>query len=203
VVAATPFTAGIVGSVPFADESLSVVVVGYRPEWPADFDGLAVQIRAALGAQAATIDHVGSTSVPGLAAKDCIDVQVGVPSIDEDRLVTLFDRIGFRCRPEPWNRAEVTGGREYRKLVFAAPVGARTANVHVREHGGANARFTLLFRDYLRSDSGSRQTWGAFKQRLAESVPNLLEYGQIKAPATEILMTAAERWAAETDWRIS
>ncbi|GIF02395.1 GrpB family protein [Paractinoplanes rishiriensis] len=188
---------------PFADESLSVVVVGYRPEWPAAFEALAAHIRAALSDQAATIDHVGSTSIPGLAAKDCIDVQVGVPSIDEDRLVTLFGRIGFRLRPEPWNRAEVTGGREYRKLVFAAPAGARTANVHVREHGGANARFALLFRDYLRADSGSRQAWGAFKQRLADSVPNLLDYGQIKAPATEILMAAAERWAAETGWRIS
>ena len=188
---------------PFADESVSVAVVGYRLEWPAAFEALAAQIRAALGDEAAAIDHVGSTSVPGLAAKDCIDVQVRVPSIDEERLVALFSGIGFRCRPEPWNRAEVTGGREYRKLVFAPPVGARIANVHVREHGGGNSRFALLFRDYLRSDCDARQAWGAFKQRLAVSVPNLLDYGQIKSPATEILMAAAERWAAEAGWRIS
>ncbi|WP_326695456.1 hypothetical protein [Streptomyces sp. NBC_01766] len=43
--------------------------------------------------------------------------------------------------------------------------------------------------------------WGAFKQRLAVSVPDLLENGQIKAPATEVLMAGAERWAAETGWR--
>jgi GrpB-like predicted nucleotidyltransferase (UPF0157 family) len=190
-------------TVPFADESLLVAVVSYRSEWPAAFAALAAQIQAALGGHVAVIDHVGSTSVPGLAAKDCIDVQVRVPSIDEDRLMALFGRIGFRCRPEPWNRAEVTGGREYRKLVFAPPVGARTANVHVREDGGGNARFALLFRDYLRSDSGAQQAWGAFKRRLAVSVPNLLDYGQIKSPATEILMAAAERWAAETGWRIS
>lgn len=187
---------------PFADESVSVAVVSYRPDWPAAFETLAAQIRAVLGGHAAVIDHVGSTSVPGLAAKDCIDVQVRVPSIDEERLVALFCGIGFRCRPEPWNRAEVTGGREYRKLVFAPPVGARIANVHVRERDGGNARFALLFRDFLRSDSDVRQAWGAFKQRLAVSVPNLLDYGQVKSPATEVLMASAERWAAEVGWRI-
>ncbi|WP_406315016.1 GrpB family protein [Streptosporangium sp. NBC_01639] len=66
--------------------------------------------------------------------------------------------------------------------------------------GGPNARFALLFRDYLRTDEASRRAWGAFKQRLARSVPDLLQYGQIKAPATAVLMTAAERWAAEIGW---
>jgi dephospho-CoA kinase len=188
--------------VPFADESMSVAVVSYRPVWPVDFEVLAAELRDALGGQAVAVDHVGSTSVPGLAAKDCIDVQVRVRSIDEQRLVALFGGIGFRCRPEPWNRAEAVGGREFPKLVFAPPVGARTANVHVRQRGGDNARFALLFRDYLRSDGDARRAWGAFKQRLAVSVPSLLDYGQIKAPATEILMAAAERWAAETGWRV-
>lgn len=73
-------------------------------------------------------------------------------------------------------------------------------NIHLRPDTGANARFTLLFRDYLRADETTRRAWGAFKQRLALSVPDLLDYGQIKAPATEILMAAAERWAAETGW---
>jgi GrpB-like predicted nucleotidyltransferase (UPF0157 family) len=187
---------------PFADESVSVAVVGYRPGWPADFEVLAAEIRGVLGGQAVAIDHVGSTSVPGLAAKDCIDVQVQVPLIDEERLVALFGGAGFRCRPESWNRAEVTNGQEFLKLVFAPPAGARTANVHVRQSSAGNARFALLFRDYLRSDGNARRAWGAFKQRLALSVPNLLDYGQIKAPATEILMAAAERWAAEAGWRM-
>ena len=186
---------------PFADESLTVTVVDYRPDWPAEFETLAAQLRRAVGGQAVAIDHVGSTSVPGLAAKDCIDAQVCVPAIDLERLVASFAQIGFRCRPEPWNRTEITGGREFHKLVFAPPPGSRTANVHVRESGGANARFALLFRDYLRADDDARRAWGAFKQRLAASVPNLLDYGQIKAPATEILMAAAERWAVATGWR--
>jgi GrpB-like predicted nucleotidyltransferase (UPF0157 family) len=135
--------------------------------------------------QARAIDHVGSTAVPGLAAKGCVDIQVLVDAIDEDEQIRLLAAIGFRCRPEPWNRAEISGGLECLKLVFAPPVGARRCNIHLREVDGPNVRFALLFRDYLRADETVRQIWGAFKKRLALSVPDLLDYGQIKAPAPD------------------
>lgn len=185
---------------PFPDERSQVAVVEYQPQWPAEFKPLARVLRDALGDLALGVDHVGSTSVPGLAAKDCIDVQVRMRSIDEARDAQLLAAVGFRCRPEPWNRIEVSGGQQCHKLVFAPPIGARSCNVHLRENAGPNARFALLFRDYLRADVVARRAWGAFKQRLALSVPNLSDYGQIKAPATEVLMAAAERWATETGW---
>ena len=87
----------------------------------------------------------GSTSVRGLAAKDCIDVQVRVAALDEAWTVSRMGSIGFRCRPEPWNRVEVSGGVASRKLVFAPPPGHRLCNVHVREQGGRGGRFALLF----------------------------------------------------------
>jgi GrpB-like predicted nucleotidyltransferase (UPF0157 family) len=185
---------------PFPDERRQVAVVEYRPHWPEEFELLAGQLRHALGDLARGVDHVGSTSVPGLPAKDCIDLQVRMESVDEARDVPLLAAIGFRCRPEPWNHVEVSGGRECRKLVFAPPAGARPCNVHLRQADGPNTRFALLFRDYLRADEAARRAWGAFKKRLASSVPDLLEYGRIKAPATEVLMGAAERWAAATGW---
>lgn len=188
------------GAVPFPDEQRPVSVVEHRPGWSAEFGRLAAELRDALGDTVIGIDHVGSTSVPGLPAKDCIDVQVRVATIEEPRMVALLATIGFRCRPEPWNRSEVSGGRAYRKLVFAPPVGARRSNVHIREHLAGNARYALLFRDFLRADDDARRAWGAFKQRLAVSVPDLMDYGQIKAPATDILMAAAELWAAQTGW---
>jgi dephospho-CoA kinase len=175
-------------------------VVDYRPAWPHEFDRIARTLGDLLGETAVAIDHVGSTSVPGLAAKDCIDVQVRVRTLDDEALAGLFEEGGFRCRPEPWNRAEVTGGREFRKLVFAPPTGARPVNIHIREAAGANARFALLFRAFLSAEDDSRRAWATFKRRLAVSVPDLLDYGQIKAPATEILMAAAERWATATGW---
>jgi dephospho-CoA kinase len=189
---------------PFPDELTNgVVVVPSRAEWASDFGVLAGLLGAALGPVAVAIDHVGSTAVPGLPAKDCIDVQIRVDAVDASQIVPLFAGIGFRCRPESWNRLEVSSGQECRKLVFAPPVGARSCNVQVRQREEPNARYALLFRDFLRADEHSRRTWGAFKQRLAQSVPELAAYGQIKAPATEILMTAAERWAVDTAWSSS
>lgn len=126
------------------------------------------------------IEHIGSTSVPGLAAKDCIDVMVLVPSVADSGLAAALESAGYRCYPESWNRVEVTYGREYANLTFAPPIGARACNVHVRERNPA-ARYALLFRDYLRSDDRARVGWGAFKKRLAQSVDDLYDYGQLPA----------------------
>ncbi len=178
-------------------------MVDYRPEWPGEFERLSEQLHGQLGDLPVAIDNVGSTSVPGLPTKDCIDVQVRARSIDETRDAALFAAIGFRCRPEPWNHVEVSGGIRCRKLVFAPPIGARPCNVHLWEGAGPNARYALLFRDYLRADEPARRAWGAFKQRLAVSAPDLSDYGQIKASATDVLMAAAERWAAATGWTVS
>ncbi|MEU9460762.1 GrpB family protein [Streptomyces sp. NPDC048312] len=183
---------------PFADEVAPVAVLEHQPRWPVDFERPAGELYNALGSEAHAFDHVGSTSVPGLAAKDCVDIQVRVAAVQEARQVGLLAAIGFCCRPEPWNRAEVSAGPECRKLVFAPPVGARRCNVHLRREGDPNCRYALLFRDYLRADEAARRQWGAFKRRLAHSVPDLLDNGQIKAPAAEILMIAAERWAEAT-----
>ncbi len=172
----------------------------YRSSWPAAFEALAARLRAALGEAALAVDHVGSTAVPGLAAKDCIDAQVRVAAMDEARIVPPLAALGFRLRPEPWNRIETSLGETSPKLVFAPAPGERAANVHIRLACGVGARFALLFRDYLAADAAARDAWSAFKRRLAQSAPDLLDYGQIKAPATEVLMIAAERWAREVGW---
>jgi len=188
---------------PFPDEvGRGVTVVDYQRDWPAEFTHLADRLRAAVGDRAVVIDHVGSTSVPGLAAKDCIDAQIRVDTLSPD-LVELLENAGFRCRPEPWNRVEISSGQRCDKLVFAPPIGERATNVHVRLTTGPNTRYALLFRDYLRADAKARASWGAFKQRLSQSVHALADYGQIKAPATEILMLSAEHWAADTNWTLS
>lgn len=174
---------------PFADEIAA-----------AEFEQLGGSLAALLGPVALRIDHVGSTSVPGLAAKDCLDVQVSVADVTEPSIDALMTSAGYRRRPEPWNNVERSFGIALPKLVYAPPVGARTVNVHVRLVGGAGARYTLLFRDHLRADDTARDAWGAFKSRLALSVPDIYDYGQIKAPATEILMRAAVRWADDTGW---
>ncbi|MGH3783446.1 MAG: GrpB family protein [Pseudonocardiaceae bacterium] len=188
---------------PFSDElSRRLTVLPYDPGWPRDFITLTSRIEAALGTVAVRIDHIGSTSVPGLVATDCIDLQVRVDNLDEEVIVQLLEQIGFRVRPEPWNRVEVTSGKDWPKLVFAPPVGERASNVHVREVTSDAGRRNLLFRDFLRADDAARNTWGDFKQRLASVVPDIYEYGQVKAAPTEILMIAAENWACRTGWTL-
>ena len=109
---------------PFPDElARGLAVVAYDRRWPGDFAVLARRIQDALGPVGIRVSHVGSTSVPGLAAKDCIDVQVEVGALEENLITGCFGRIGFRLRPEPCNRAEPAPGGPCPKLVFAPPQG--------------------------------------------------------------------------------
>ena len=186
---------------PFPDElARGLAVVAYDRRWPGDFAVLARRIQAALGPAAVRVSHVGSTSVPGLAAKDCIDVQVEARALDEDLITGCFGTIGFRLRPEPWNRAEPIRRGRCPKLVFAPPEGERASNIHVVEAASEAARRKLLFRDFLRANEVARDAWSDFKRRLAAMAGDIYEYGQAKAGPTEILLIAAEGWACQAQW---
>jgi GrpB-like predicted nucleotidyltransferase (UPF0157 family) len=189
--------------VPFDDEPFTHRVEVSPPQegW-ADEAAAYVDLLREAFPTATAVDHIGSTSVPGLPAKDCLDLMVQVADLDEDAVEAAMAARGFRVRPEPWNRDEVTDGVSHRKLVLAALAGSRSVNIHVREAGGRNVRYALLFRDYLRADRVARDAWGAFKIRLAETVTDIHDYGQIKAAAQPLLMQRAEQWAAERNWDI-
>jgi GrpB-like predicted nucleotidyltransferase (UPF0157 family) len=186
--------------VPFPDElARGLAVVAYDRRWPGDFAVLARRIQGALGPAAIRVSDVGSTSVPGLAAKDCIDVQVEVQALNEELMTDCLGKTGFRLRPEPWNHVEATPGGPCPKLVFAPPEGDRASNTYV-EAASEAARRKLLFRDFLRAHDTARDAWSDFKQRLAAMATDIYQYGQAKAGPTEILMIAAESWACQTQW---
>jgi dephospho-CoA kinase len=187
--------------VPFPDElAHGLAVVAYDRRWPGDFAALARRIQGALGPAAVRVSHAGSTSVPGLAAKDCIDVQVEVQALNEELIAGCLGKIGFRMRPEPWNHVEATPGGPCPKLVFAPPEGERASNIHVLQAASEAARRKLLFRDFLRAHDTARDAWSGFKQHLAAMTTDIYQYGQAKAGPTEILMMAAESWARHTQW---
>jgi len=187
--------------VPFPDElARGLAVVAYDHRWPGDFAVLARAIHGALGPEAVRVNHVGSTSVPGLAAKDCIDVQVEVRDLAEELIAVRFGAIGFRQRPEPWNHVEATPRGPCPKLVFAPAEGERASNIHVLQAASEAARHKLLFRDFLRGHDMARDAWSDFKQRLAAMTTDIYQYGQAKAGPTQILMIAAESWARQTRW---
>lgn len=187
---------------PFPDEMRPVRVVGYQKRWTDEFATLVQRLRQLDLAQRGAIEYIGSTSVPGLAAKDVIDIQIRVHPIDDQRITTAFERIGYRRRPEPWNNLEATRTGDIPKLVFAPPAYTRPCNVHVRTDGTTGAGDALLFRDCLRHNTQLRRSWGQLKIALAQSLENgdLLAYGQVKQPAWTILMHAADTWAREVNW---
>jgi GrpB-like predicted nucleotidyltransferase (UPF0157 family) len=188
--------------VPFADEAGSVEAVAYRSDWPGEFEVLAARLRRLHLAERGAIEHVGSTSVPGLLAKDVIDIQVRVPVLSSHHIIDRFVGAGYRHRREEWNTVELTRTGRVPKLVFAPALGARGSNIHVRADGTCGARDALLFRDFLRADARARDAWADFKRAITEAIPqlDLLAYGQVKQPAWSVLMLAADAWAQAQEW---
>lgn len=190
---------------PFPDEDVPVTLVDYREEWEHEYVVIATTIRALGLSEHGAVEHVGSTAIPGMTAKDVIDVQVRLPFLDEEAVTGRFREIGFRRRPEEWNNLERTRDGVIPKLVFAPRQGARPQNVHVRVDGTAGARDTLLFRDYLRASAEAVRAWSDFKRSIVRgSNPlNLASYGQAKQPAWLELMNRADEWAATSSWHES
>jgi dephospho-CoA kinase len=189
---------------------MAVLITPPREAWRTDFRALAEELGTAPDLDAVAIDHIGSTAVPGLRAKDVIDAQIIVRSLaPTEHILAALAAIGFVQRPGDWNlRDHIPSGwvgdeREWDKLVVGPIQGHRPSNVHVRAAGSANERYALLFRDYLRADQAARRAWGEFKTRLAAIADNREAYGQVKDPATDILLLAAERWAVATGWSVA
>ncbi len=183
---------------------MAVEIVPYRANWPSEFAAIAGAFRRGLGELALRIDHIGSTSVPGLAAKDIIDVQIAVAAFD-DRVLAALTALGF-TRIERISRdhcpplANPTAA-EWEKWYFAPPAGQRRTNTHVRVLGRANQRYALLFRDFLRGHPATAAAYAELKRRLAENLADPDTYPDVKDPAVDLIYLAAEEWAAATRWQ--
>jgi GrpB-like predicted nucleotidyltransferase (UPF0157 family) len=179
----------------------AVALVDYDPTWPDQFARLAAALRRQLGDGVLAVDHIGSTAVPGLAAKDVLDVQVTVPDLaTADRLAPAFRRAGYLATPyrrdhQPAGDRSDPGAWE--KRLWQTPPGARRANLHVRVAGWPNQRYALLFRDYLRAHPRAAAAYARLKRALAERLgDDLAGYTDVKDPACDLIVVAAEAWAA-------
>jgi GrpB-like predicted nucleotidyltransferase (UPF0157 family) len=135
-----------------------VVLADYDPRWPALFAREAARIRAALGDRAVLIEHAGSTSVPGLAAKPIIDIVLAVPdSADERAYVPALEAAGYvlRVREPGW----------FEHRMFKGP--DTDINLHVFTAGAAEIDRMLLFRDRLRASEADREAYLRVKRDLA------------------------------------
>lgn len=198
--------------VPFAD-NLRVGTKEKRPEklqfvesdpaWPRRFEHLAARLRRVMGPSAVRIDHVGSTAVAGLPAKDIIDIQVTVVTLKAvDMLENALGEAGFFGRTEyDEPRPELPDVAEWEKRFYCyADPGNRT-HVHFRPIDSPGQRFALLFRDWLRADPQARADYAQEKGMLAAKADSATAYAEAKEPwfVTEA-WPRANRWAEKTAW---
>lgn len=140
-----------------------VLVEAYDPAWPQQFERLRQGIQAAVGDAAIAIEHVGSTSVPGLAAKPIIDIDVIVPS--RAGMAATIERlagIGYLHVGDL--------GIEDREA-FEPPPGSPSHHLYACVRGGVALENHLKVRDYLRAHPGTAQAYGELKLRLADQYP--------------------------------
>jgi GrpB-like predicted nucleotidyltransferase (UPF0157 family) len=177
-----------------------VVIEPYSEHWPADFGRLGRRLRVALGERALRIDHIGSTAVSGLDAKDRIDVQVVLSDLAEANPLGGAGFVEFSPAGDHVPPGADPAPEGWQKRFFQSPPDERAANIHVRVEGRPNARYALLFRDYLRAHPPAAAAYAELKRRLAGEVRGIGPYTEIKDAACDVIAGAAEEWAAATDW---
>ena len=172
-------------------EKRDIKVVPPDPTWPAKFAVERETIVTALGVKAVRVDHIGSTSVPGLAAKPIIDIGLSVLDVDreEDYLPDLI-AAGYQLRVrEPGHR-----------MVRTPDLGV---HVHVCTAGSDWERRQLLFRDWLRYDQSDRAAYNSLKNQLAqEDWPDMNAYAEAKGPLITEITARAEKWATRSGWTV-
>ena len=145
--------------VPPGPVSGHIELVDYDPGWPRQFDAVADRIRGAIGDTAVVLEHAGSTSVPGLAAKNQIDVVLGVPdSTDEAAYVPALQAAGFELaiREPDWYEHRLFRGTDPK------------VNLHTFSADCEEIPRMLAFRDWLRAHPEDRDLYEREKRRLAE-----------------------------------
>ena len=175
-------TVELVGGV----EKRSLVIVDHDPTWPRTYAEHEERIRRALGPAAVQVEHIGSTSVPGLAAKPIIDVLVTVEDItaEEDHVDLLLDA-GYQLRVrEPGHRLVRTP--------------ARDVHVHLLEVGDQAAADYLLFRDRLRADPADRRLYEDTKRALVDQDwADMNAYAEAKTDVVTAIKDRARRSASD------
>jgi GrpB-like predicted nucleotidyltransferase (UPF0157 family) len=171
----------------------TVEIVSYDPAWPARFAALGRELRGGLGEVALRIDHIGSTSVPGLAAKKIIDIQISVAAFEPlEAFKRPLERLGYVYRPDNPERT---------KRYFREPPGRRRTHLHVRRAGSFSEQWALLFRDYLRAHRDAAAEYEAVKRRLAIRFrDDRAAYTNAKAPFMWEVIRRADDWAQAHGW---
>jgi dephospho-CoA kinase len=189
------------------------VLVPYDSSWPDQARRIAARLSTACGHRAVRIDHIGSTAVQGLDAKDVIDMQVTVASLDDaDELAESLTSAGYVHRPithdegKPAARSTVAEFDNaddeslWQKRIHASADPGRPTLVHLRVDGWPNQQFALLFVDWLAANRDAREHYLAVK-RDAEQAGDIASYLAAKEPWFTDAYREAWAWADASGWR--
>lgn len=190
-------------------------LVPYDPTWPDQARRVVARLNTACGHRAVRIDHIGSTAVPGMDAKDVIDVQVTVTSLQTaDELGDALTAAGYVRMPitadasKPKARstvAEFDGSDDeslWHKRIHCSADPGRPTNVHIRVDGWPGQQFALLFVDWVRANPEVQTEYRALKRRVAgEARAATGAYADAKEPWFLDAYRRAWKWADATGWR--
>lgn len=165
----------------------------YTSTWIQEFEDIGISLRSALAESAVRIDHIGSTSIPGLAAKPIIDIQVSVTALEPmDGYRDKIESLGY-----DWRR----DNPEKTKRYFREQRGHKRTHIHVRKLGSWHEQYALLFRDYVRVSPDAMKKYEQVKRELAARHRyDRYRYTEAKAPIFWEIMQKADRWADTTGW---
>jgi dephospho-CoA kinase len=184
-----------------APKRQDAVLTGPDRTWPGQARRLIERLRFSAGGQISRVDHIGSTSVPGLPAKQLIDIQVVVAGLPTAaRVAEAARRAGFVHVPGQWSGTDRHGVDHPEEVVVDADPG-RPVNINIRPAGAPIWRETLLFRDWLRSHDEERDAYAAMKRELAQRPDHGVDdYSRDKMPWISAALARAEDWAAAAGW---
>lgn len=173
-------------------------LVRYDPVWAVDARRIVNRVKMACGARALRVDHIGSTAIEGMDAKDVIDVQVTVESLGvADELVDALTDVGYPRIEHITSDVPHEGDpAQWRKRIHGAADPGRPANIHIRVEGWPNQRFALLFVDWLKANPGVREDYLAAKRRALRAT----DYAEAKEPWFLDAYWRAKAWADATGW---
>jgi dephospho-CoA kinase len=191
------------------------ILVPSDPSWPDQGRRIAARLNTACGHRAVRIDHIGSTAVPGVDAKDVIDMQVTVASLEvADELTESLTAAGYVRRPvtadvgKPDARSTVPAFDHtndemlWHKRIHCSADPGRPTNVHIRVDGWPGQQFALLFVDWLRDNPSVRADYLALKRKVAaEAHADTGAYADAKEPWFLDAYRRAWEWADTTGWR--
>lgn len=184
-----------------------VKVVPYDEKWPRWAEAELTELTGALGDLVLHAAHIGSTAIPGMAAKNVLDLQLSVWDLAEAAEAFDAPLAGLGYVRRPYEHDHVPAGDPSDPELWVKRLWARRdhprgdVNLHVRVVGSPNERLALLFRDYLRAHPLAVAAYSTFKLTLAEHVDGLESYTEVKDPVVDLVTEAAATWARDAEWQ--